>query len=80
MPKLKQVSGKDLIRFFDMQGFEKVDQRGSHVKLRRILSGQRQTLIIPQHDEIRVGTMREILKQASHYIPDKVLRDFFYTG
>jgi predicted RNA binding protein YcfA (HicA-like mRNA interferase family) len=79
MPKLKQVSGKDLIKFFELQGFEKKDQRGSHVKLRRIISGHKQTLIIPQHDEIRVGTMREILRQASHYISEQVLQEFFYT-
>jgi predicted RNA binding protein YcfA (HicA-like mRNA interferase family) len=79
MPKLRQVSGKDLVRFFDLQGFEKIEQRGSHIKLRRISSDRKQTLIIPQHGDIRIGTMREIFRQASQYIPEEVLREFFYT-
>jgi predicted RNA binding protein YcfA (HicA-like mRNA interferase family) len=53
MPKLKTLSGKDIVKIFSKFGFEIVSQRGSHVKLRRILDdGTNQTLTIPLHKEL----------------------------
>jgi predicted RNA binding protein YcfA (HicA-like mRNA interferase family) len=37
MPKLKTLSGSDLLRIFGQFGFTKVSQEGSHVKLRRLI-------------------------------------------
>ena len=36
MPKLKQLSGKDVIKILKKFGFEVHSQKGSHIKLRRI--------------------------------------------
>jgi predicted RNA binding protein YcfA (HicA-like mRNA interferase family) len=61
-------------------GFEIHSQRGSHVKLRRIgVKGERQTLTIPLHSELDVGTLRAIVRQAARYIPEAELRLHFYT-
>jgi predicted RNA binding protein YcfA (HicA-like mRNA interferase family) len=61
-------------------GFEKHSQRGSHVKLRRIeVAGERQTLTIPLHPELDVGTLRAIVRQATRYIPETEQRTYFYT-
>ena len=36
MPKLRRLSGADVVAIFEGFGFELVSQRGSHVKLRRV--------------------------------------------
>ena len=46
MPKLRVLSGKEVVKILSKFGFEVISQRGSHVKLRRILpDGTKQTLI-----------------------------------
>lgn len=48
MPKLKLLSGKDVVKIFSKFGFITVSQKGSHVKLRRTLpDGTKQALTIP---------------------------------
>lgn len=44
----------------DRLGFREVGQRGSHVKLRR----GSVTVIVPDHRDVRKGTLAAILKQA----------------
>ena len=61
-------------------GFEVASQRGSHVKLRRILSGGvRQTLTIIDHGEMDKGTLRAIYRQALRYVSDEILMPLFYS-
>ncbi len=79
MPKLRVVSARDLLGFFKSYGFEIVSQKGSHIKIRRVVLTKRQNLIIPNHDPIKKGTFREILEQASLYIPKTELHEFFWT-
>ncbi|MDO8520786.1 MAG: type II toxin-antitoxin system HicA family toxin [bacterium] len=79
MPKLGTFSGEELQKFFLGQGFIIKSQRSSHVKLRRIVDGRKQTLIIPKHSTVKKGTLREIYTQALAYIPDDILRANFYT-
>jgi len=48
MLKLKNLTGENVIRILSGFGFGVVSQRGSHAKLRRVLSdGTKQTLTIP---------------------------------
>jgi len=62
-------------------GFETHSQKGSHIKLCRIgAKGERQTLTIPLHAELDVGTLRAIVHQATRYIPETELRSYFYTN
>ncbi|MBE3092917.1 MAG: type II toxin-antitoxin system HicA family toxin [Actinobacteria bacterium] len=79
MPKLKILSGIDITKIFFEFGFEIVSQKGSHVKLRRILTNAtKQTLTIPLHDEFDKGTLRAIFRQAVRYIPEEKLNPYFY--
>jgi len=49
------------------------------VKLRRISStGKKQTLTIPLHGELDARTLRAIIRQAGHYIPEEQLKPYFY--
>ncbi len=80
MPKLKRLSGQQVISILAALGFQQVSQRGSHVKLRRILpDGSKQTLTIPVHSELDKGTLKAIYKQAMRYIPESELQPHFYS-
>jgi predicted RNA binding protein YcfA (HicA-like mRNA interferase family) len=65
MPRLPQVSGSDLVKVFQKDGWSVVGQKGSHIKLRKTLEGQaKQTIIIPQHKVIKKGTLAGILRDS----------------
>jgi predicted RNA binding protein YcfA (HicA-like mRNA interferase family) len=80
MPKLKILSGNEVLNIFLSFGFEVASRRGSHVKLRRISSEKlKQTLTIVIHSELDKGTLHAIYRQALRYIPEEKLFDHFYT-
>jgi len=80
MPKLRTLSGPDVVRILSEFEFLVASQRGSHIKLRRILlDGTRQTLTIPNHRELDTGTLKAIYRQALRYIPDEDLQGHFYS-
>ena len=79
-PKLKRLSGKEVLSILSKFGFSIQAQRGSHMKLRRSLSsGEIQSLTIVMHDELDVGTLRAIIRQASRFIPEEQLKKEFYS-
>ena len=78
-PKIKRLSGKEVISILSKFGFLQFSQKGSHVKLRRVVKEEKQTLTIVMHDELDIGTLRAILRQASRYIPEDQLKKDFYS-
>jgi len=79
-PKLKRLSGKEVLSVFSQFGFLVHSQRGSHAKLRRVSpSGETQSLTIPMHNELDIGTLRAIIRQASRFIPEEQLKKEFYS-
>jgi predicted RNA binding protein YcfA (HicA-like mRNA interferase family) len=60
MPKLPRVSGANVVRALQRLGFEKLRQSGSHVIMRRGSKG----CVVPMHDEVKVGTLAGVLRQA----------------
>src|ERR1017187_4297445 len=81
MPKLRTLSGGDLIRMFARFGFREISRRGSHVKLRRVLvNGVRENLTVPPHENLDRGPWKAIYRQASHYIREAEQRPHFYTN
>ena len=80
MPRLKVLSGDKVVKIFLAFNFIMVAQKGSHIKLARVLSaGVRQTLTIPNHQELDKGTLRAIYRQALRYIPENELKNHFYA-
>ena len=80
MPKLRVLSGPQVLKILREFGFQQFSQRGSHIKVRRVLdAGQIQGLTVPNHDEIDRGTLHAILRQASRFIPEAELRPKFFT-
>ena len=60
MLRLPIVSGKELIRAIEKDGFKVVRQKGSHVSLQK---GGCKT-VVPLHNELAKGTLLGILKQC----------------
>lgn len=63
MPKL--YSARQIINTLRRSGFSITTQKGSHIKMRGIIDGKLQTVIIPNHKEIALGTFKSILIQAN---------------
>lgn len=69
MPKFPVVSAAEAVRAFERLGFTVVRQRGSHIVLRKGSSG----CVVPNHQELKIGTLSGILKQAG-VSPDEFIR------
>ena len=79
-PRLRRLSAREVVQILEGIGFQAFSQRGSHMKLRRITSeGHRQTLTVPIHSQLDIGTLRAIFRQASRFIPEEELREHFYS-
>ena len=59
-PSLAHLSGAAAIRALQKMGFVIARQKGSHVVLRRGSMG----CVVPNHKEIKIGTLSGLLKQA----------------
>lgn len=80
MSGLKQLSGRDVLKAFAAFDFRVMSIKGSHAKLRRVLSdGQKQTLTVPLHKTLAAGTLQAIYRQALRYIPDEELKPWFFS-
>jgi predicted RNA binding protein YcfA (HicA-like mRNA interferase family) len=80
MPKLKNLSGEEIIKIFKIFGFIIAKQKGSHIKLIRLLQDNiKQPITIPNHKEIDKGTLKAIIRQASKYISEDDLKNHFYA-
>lgn len=64
MPKLSPIRGKDLIRILEKLGFEKVHQKGSHVRMRH-KDGRRTSVPIHSGEKVGVGLLRKILRDVN---------------
>ncbi|MGH8307643.1 MAG: type II toxin-antitoxin system HicA family toxin [Gammaproteobacteria bacterium] len=60
MPSLPHVSGMEAVRALERLGFSVARQRGSHIVLRRGEIG----CVVPNHRELKIGTLSGVLKQA----------------
>jgi predicted RNA binding protein YcfA (HicA-like mRNA interferase family) len=59
-PSLPRISGAEAVRALQKLGFIVLRQKGSHVILRRGSMG----CVVPQHRELKIGTLSGVLKQA----------------
>ncbi|AQL42942.1 hypothetical protein BV210_09540 [Halorientalis sp. IM1011] len=62
----RTYSGKEIVKALDKWDYKRIDQTGSHAKLRYIHpdTGEKRTVIVPMHDEIATGTLRDIADQC----------------
>jgi len=62
--KLRILSGKELCAILLEHGFSEVRQRGSHIVMQKQLENSTITVPVPNHDEIRIGTLQSIIRQS----------------
>ena len=64
MPKLAVLSGKAVCAILSLHGFVDVRQRGSHIVMQKKLDTTTITVPVPNHAEIRIGTLLSIIRQS----------------
>ena len=65
MPKLKKISGEKCIRILCNEfGFSIKRQKGSHVILIKKIGETNIGTVVPNHKELKIGTLKGILKLA----------------
>jgi predicted RNA binding protein YcfA (HicA-like mRNA interferase family) len=62
MPRLPRVSGREAVRAFRRAGFEVRRERGSHIIMTK--PGMSETLSVPDHDDLALGTLRALIRKA----------------
>ena len=71
MAKLRVLSGRDVCEILAGNGFIEVRRRGSHVVMQKKEAASTVTVPVPDHKELRRGTLRSIIRQSG------VPRSFF---
>jgi predicted RNA binding protein YcfA (HicA-like mRNA interferase family) len=64
MPKLGIFSGAEICDLLRSQGFQLVRQRGSYIVMQRRTGETTITVPVPNHREIRIGTLQSIIRQS----------------
>ena len=64
MPKLRVFSARELCDLLQEHGFAKTRQSGSHIVMRKETSEGARVVIVPNHKEIRRGTLKSIVEQS----------------
>jgi len=62
--RLRRLSGRQVCRILGDNGFVEVRRRGSHVVMQLRLEGSTRTVPVPDHDELRTGTLLSIIRQS----------------
>lgn len=64
MGKLRILSGRQVCAILTKHGFAEVRRRGSHVVMQKQFPGTTITVPVPDHVEIRIGTLQAIIRQS----------------
>ena len=61
---MRTLSGWEVCAILRQHGFEQVRQRGSHIIMQKQVPGSTITVPVPDHKEIRIGTLMSIIRQS----------------
>ena len=64
MARLRVLSGREVCRILQQHGFTEVRRRGSHVVMQRRTDAGTTTVPVPDHNEIKIGTLMAIIRQS----------------
>jgi predicted RNA binding protein YcfA (HicA-like mRNA interferase family) len=62
--KLRRLSGAEACRILAEHGFREVRRRSSHIVMQKRLEGSTVTVPVPDHRELRIGTLSCIIRQS----------------
>jgi len=57
-------SGKQVCTILEKHGFVLVRQRGGHLIMQKLADGKTITVPVPNHRELRLGTLLSIIRQS----------------
>jgi predicted RNA binding protein YcfA (HicA-like mRNA interferase family) len=63
--KLRILSGRQVCDILEKHGFIQVRQRGSHIVMQKRLPDSTITVPVPNHAELRIGTLQSIIRQSA---------------
>lgn len=64
MGRLGILSGKQVCAILARYGFVEVRQRGSHIVMQKRFADTTITVPVPNHAELRIGTLQSIIRQS----------------
>jgi len=64
VPKLRVLSGRQVCEILAQHGFMQLRQKGSHIIMQKKAGGTTITGPVPDHDELRMGTLQGIVRQS----------------
>ena len=64
LPKLRVLSGKEVCAILARFDFKEVRRRGSHIVMQKKVNNGTITVPVPDHREIRIGTLQSIIRQS----------------
>jgi len=64
LANLKKFSGSEVCKILEKYNFVVVRQKGSHIILQNQTEDSTITVPVPNHKEIRIGTLRSIIRQS----------------
>ncbi|MHB1557739.1 MAG: type II toxin-antitoxin system HicA family toxin [Isosphaeraceae bacterium] len=64
MGRLATLSGQEVCAILERHGFGEVRRRGSHIVMQKQDGATTITVPVPDHKELRIGTLRAIIRQA----------------
>ena len=64
MGKLHRLSGKEICSILSQNGFHEIRQKGSHIVMQKITNDSTVTIPVPNHSEVKIGTLQSIIRQS----------------
>lgn len=64
MGRLRVLSGDAVCAILRSHGFVEVRRRGSHIVMQKMTSDGTITVPVPDHSEVRIGTLQSIVRQS----------------
>ena len=64
MGKLRVLSGREVCKILEAEGFSEVRRRGSHIVMQKRSENTTTTVPVPDHSELKAGTLSSIVRQS----------------
>ena len=64
----RDLSGRELCQLLRRFGYEITRQEGSHIRLVSQIKGFPHPITIPDHKELKVGTLQKTLRRVAAYL------------
>ncbi|HLC45765.1 MAG TPA: type II toxin-antitoxin system HicA family toxin [archaeon] len=64
MPSLPLLSGREIIKALNKEGFEVVGRKGSHVRMKKKVNGKAWIVTVPDYSEVPTWVLKSIMRQS----------------